>query len=328
MASVAANGMVLPMRSWLFVLGLALAGCSVTPDETTTSSVAMTEAPPRPTYLALGDSVAFGFDINQSNADETANAIGYPEAFRDLLERDYGKQLGVANTACPGEASGSLITGQIADDNDCYKNRRAYPLHYEYDHQDTPAGAGRSQLDHAVEYIAADPDHVKLVTITAGANDALKYAKPGANWTSAAGAIDAILNHVQPNWETILGALVRAGYRGPVVGVLYYSTGYRWSDFPTMTGIRIINNKIRDAAKAAIQRYPTLNLKLVESYDIFDDASKPFGNDPCAAGLTMRINAPGSDSCDVHPSHLGEQKLAEGIWGVLSASERAALLAN
>lgn len=317
------------MRSWPFVpalaLGLALIGCNAAPDEVATSSVAMTETP-RPTYLALGDSIAFGFDINQSAATETANAIGYPEALRDLLACDYGAHRGVANTACPGEATGSLITGLRTYDNDGYQNRHAYPLHYEYDHQDTPAGAGRSQLDHAVEYIAADPDHVKLVTITAGANDVLRYAKPGANWTEAAGALDAVMHRLQPNWETILDALVRAGYRGPIVGVLYYSTGYRWSDFPTMTGIRILNDKIRDAARAAIQRHPALNLKLVESYDIFDEASKPFGNDPCAAGLTMRIT--GSDACDVHASHLGEEKLAEGIWAVLSASERAALLAR
>lgn len=313
------------MRKWLAIIALALFGCAGTPDEEAMTSVAMTESE-RPTYLALGDSIAFGFDINQNDATETTRAYGYPEALQSLLARDYGAHIGVANTACPGETTGGLISGQVADDNDCIKNRHAYPLHYEYDHQDTATGAGRSQLDHAVEYITADPDHVKLITITAGANDVLKYAKPGASWMQAASAIDAVMNHLPRNWETILDALVRAGYRGPIVGVLYYSTGYRWSDFPTMTGIRILNDKIRDAAKAAVQRHPTLNLKLVESYNIFDEASKPFGNDPCAAGLTMRIGS--TDSCDVHASHHGEEILAEAIWTSLSPFEKSALLAQ
>lgn len=323
------------MKYGWIALATALLGCAVpSADAVSETDVALT-APSRPAYLALGDSVAFGYDINHRAwspdgtshdlPDQAAHAIGYPEALSSMLERSFGVRVPVANTACPGEATGSLITGQRVDDNDCYENRHTYALHYEYDHQDDALGAGRSQLDHAVEYIATDPDHVKLVTVTAGANDVLRFSGEDA-LAAAGGALDAV-NHIAPNWEIILDALVRAGYRGPVVGVLYYSTGYRWTDVATMAGIRVLNAKIHDGAKAAMRRHPSLNLKLVESYDVFEEASRPFGGDPCAAGLTMRIErGPAAGTCDVHPSPLGEEKLAEAVWRALAASEQAALL--
>lgn len=314
-------------------------GCASTPEEATAGTDTALTAPERPVYLALGDSVAFGYDINhrayQSDGtskdlpDQAAHAIGYPEALSSMLAKSFGAAVPVANTACPGEATGSLITGQRVDDNDCYENRHAYRLHYEYDHQDDALGAGRSQLDHAVEYLAADPTHVKLVTITAGANDVLRHTAKNGGLPNLGGAFDEVMNRIEPNWETILGALARTGYRGPVVAVLYYSTGYRWTDLPTMAGMRLLNAKIHDAAKAVVARHPSLNVKFVEGYDIFEEASRSAGGDPCNAGLTMRITqGPAAGSCDVHPSHLGEEKLAEGVWRSLSPSEQAALLGH
>jgi lysophospholipase L1-like esterase len=311
---------------------------------------------PRPTYLALGDSIAFGYNINhrtyladgtsQELPDQAAHAIGYPEALANIIQRDARVRVGVANTACPGEASGSLVTGRHVDDNNCFENRHLYPLHYEYDHEDYDKrdgtesnkenyGSNVSQLANALAYLGDDPNHVKLVTLTAGANDALRFQNGACNWVQslsddaclAEGVLDAVLLKLQGNWEAMLTGLAKSGYTGPIVAVLYYSTGYRLQDLLVQAGIKILNAKIHDAAKAVLANYPTLNLKFVESFDVFQAGSSSFGDDPCRAGLTMMItDGPQKGECDVHPSNAGEEMLAAAVWSSLTLAEQQDLL--
>jgi lysophospholipase L1-like esterase len=312
----------------------------------------------RPAYLALGDSIAFGYNLDyrtylpdgttKNLPDQADHAVGYPEALAKIVARDSKVQIGVANTSCPGEASGSMVTGRHLDDNDCWENRHAFKLHYEYAHKDydnrdgTPLkkddyGAGTSQLAHALAFLGDDPNGVKLVTITAGANDATKFTGGACNWAQslgdkaclAGGALDAVLNKVQGNWETILTALVAAGYRGPIVAVLYYSPGYQLTDLPTRAGIKILNAKIHDGVKAVLAKYPMLNLKFVESYDVFEGAAGSAGGDACKAGLLVPLTqGPSKGTCDVHASNHGEELLADAVWRSLDFAEQQALLAT
>src|SRR2546425_4578447 len=55
-------------------------------------------------FLALGDSVAFGFSPLVRDPSEPENFVGYPEALAKLLDAD------VVNASCPGEASGGVIS--------------------------------------------------------------------------------------------------------------------------------------------------------------------------------------------------------------------------
>src|SRR5215471_3386248 len=75
-------------------------------------------------YLALGDSVTFGFSplLDKSNA---GNFIGYPDI--------VAQQLGVedVNPACSGEATGSFIS-LTGLDNACRPYRAFFPLHVNY----------------------------------------------------------------------------------------------------------------------------------------------------------------------------------------------------
>ena len=321
----------------LSLIALLVVGCGSSAEEAGIEQAAMATPAARPAYLALGDSIAFGYNLNHRTyfpdgtsknlPDQSAYAVGYPEALGRVLANDFGVRLPIANTACPGEASGSLITGERADDNDCFENRHEFALHHEYDHEDNAHGSGKSQLEHAIEYIAVDPSHVKLITLTVGANDALKYAGDACLVCIAAGALDAVLFKLQRNWETILEAIVATGYKGPIVGVLYYSPGYRLTHLPQQAGIRIINAKIHDAAKVVRAKHPTMRLELVESFDVFNEASRPFGGDACAAGLTMLMTkGPDVGSCDAHASNLGQEKLARAVWQALSLEEQTALL--
>jgi len=99
-------------------------------------------------YLALGDSVAFGFSPLVSPTDTDAY-VGYPE----VLSKH------VVNAACSGETSGSLIAGP--PDNGCAAFRSVAPLHVRYN---------GTQLAFAVAYIRAHPG-TQLVTIDIGGND-------------------------------------------------------------------------------------------------------------------------------------------------------------
>src|SRR5258708_15721072 len=106
-----------------------------------------------PTYLAMGDSVPFGFSpfVSRSDAD---GFVGYPEDLASL------RDVGVRNAACPGETSGSPISTSAAD-NGCQLFRSIGDLHVH---------SKGSQLSYAVAFLRAHR-HTSLVTMTIGAND-------------------------------------------------------------------------------------------------------------------------------------------------------------
>src|SRR5258708_14228136 len=72
-------------------------------------------------YLALGNSVAFGFNplLDKSNAD---NFIGYPTPVAAALKET------LTNASCPGETSSHFIS-LAGSDNVCGAYRQNFPLH-------------------------------------------------------------------------------------------------------------------------------------------------------------------------------------------------------
>src|SRR6516225_10453987 len=84
------------------------------------------------TYLALGDSVAFGYVPPQAvpapNYRSAHSFVGYPEDVAQAL------RLGVWNASCPGETTGSMLVAG-APSNGCRNSpdrdnyRDLYPLH-------------------------------------------------------------------------------------------------------------------------------------------------------------------------------------------------------
>src|ERR1700694_760652 len=110
-------------------------------------------------YLALGDSVPFGFSplLNPKDAD---NFIGYPEIVAERLGVDD------VNATCPGEATGGFLS-LTRTDNVCRPYRAANPLHVHY---------RRTQMAFALKYLRRHPD-TSLVTLTLGANDFFRFTK-------------------------------------------------------------------------------------------------------------------------------------------------------
>src|SRR5215470_68453 len=114
-------------------------------------------------YLALGDSVAFGFNPLLSRA-RAANFVGYP----DVVAGD--EELKLTNASCPGEATGGFIS-LTGVDNGCRPYRASFPLHVAYT---------SSQLDFAIRFLLSHP-RTRLVTIDVGANDLFVLQKQCKN---------------------------------------------------------------------------------------------------------------------------------------------------
>lgn len=253
-------------------------------------------------YLALGDSVPFGY--NPLLDPRTVSAfVGYPEAVAAALH------LPLTNAACPGEASGGFVS-PTGVDNSCRPYRRAYPLHVAYT---------AAQIDFAVAFLREHP-RTQLVTISIGANDLFVLQKgctaahPGdatATGGCIAAGLPATLDALAANLAAIYGRLRGEGnYQGDLVAVTYYATDYR---------DRTAAAAIGAADQVVIRVTGQYGGMVADGFGAFQRAATPFGGDTCAAGLLIR-KADGT--CDIHPSTAGRDLLAATVLALPVARQR------
>ncbi len=260
------------MRTWIAIVATGLAAC------TAPSSTDVDDAP---VYLALGDSIAFGYDpLTDPRTHE-----GYPE----LLAQRLG--LEVTNASCPGEATGGFLS-PIGNDNGCRENREAYPLHVAYE------GA---QLAFALDFLKTH-DATALVTLDLGGNDASKLNDICAgDQACVLGAFFPMLEQYGKNLDLIFGEL-RKVYDGPFVALGIY------------------NPVAGDAFFAyGIERLNTMLAEKAADWDVrFADGQAAFSAraaDPCRGQLLIGMP---DGICDVHPSPQGDDALATAVEAVMS----------
>jgi len=236
-------------------------------------------------YLALGDSVAFGFSpiVFATNPANTAAFVGYPKVLNEE----------VVNAACPGETSGSLIAGP--PDNGCAAFRSIAPLHVTY---------SGTQLAFAVAFLAAHPS-TQLVTIDIGANDLFLLQACGTPSCFADG-FPTMLSTLASNLATIYGSLRAAGFKGQLVAVTYYALNYN-----DATQVSIIGAVDSAVAAVTVQ----FGGRVADGFNAFKAEAAEAGGDSCAAGLLIKLPAGG---CDIHPSASGQEVLAEAVESVTS----------
>jgi lysophospholipase L1-like esterase len=239
-------------------------------------------------YLALGDSVPFGFSpliLAAGQAGNPKNFVGYPEIAAKTLElRDV-------NAACPGEASFGFIS-LTGLDNGCRTFRSLFPLHVDYE---------GTQLDYAIQFLAHHP-HVRLVTMMLGANDLFKL-QSGCNFVVSCevAGLTPTLDGIEANVRFIYGQIRNvAHYNGALVTVTYYATS---TDPLVALAVGLLNARLAAATGA-------FNGLMADGFGAFKTAALPFAGDPCAAGLLI-VTAPGV--CDVHPSPKGRDLLAGAV---------------
>lgn len=242
-------------------------------------------------YLALGDSVPFGYNplLVQPGVNPDV-FVGYPQLASDL----FRPRKKLFNASCPGETSASLITG-TRPDNGCQNYRQFIgPLHVAY---------SASQLDYAKRYIAANP-RTGLVTMMIGANDLFLLQDSCASSPDPNCIIDGLsglLTTLTANLTTIYSALRAAGFQGDFVAVTYYSLNY---GDPVGTAVVTALDKTLAGVTLAFGG------KVADGFGGFQAAAAAFGGNSCTAGLLIHLTL---TTCDVHPSPAGAALLADAV---------------
>jgi lysophospholipase L1-like esterase len=252
------------------------------------------------TYLALGDSVAFGYvpsnAVPAPDYFDPSSFVGYPEDVAQALH------IPVSNASCPGETTASLyIPG--AQSNGCENSpgssvgyRTEFPLHVRY--------AG-TQMLYALRYLATHRN-TRLVTIDIGANDVFLCQETTADKCASTAELQAVLKKIQVNLAVIY-ALIRdvARYHGPLVALTYYSLDY--ADPTQVAGTEALNSAIASVTEK-------FGGKVADGFAAFAGPSDAAGGSPCAAGLLIKLP---DGSCNIHPSPEGHQLLAQAIEDVV-----------
>jgi lysophospholipase L1-like esterase len=244
-------------------------------------------------YLALGDSVPFGFRGGLSTAYKDATSfVGYPEL--------VGKNLGleVINATCPGETTASFLDA-TAPSNGCENGpgsdagfRDSFPLHVAYDSPDQP------QMEYALETLRRTED-VRLITVQIGANDGFLCQATTADHCQSAAELQGIGQAIQTNLGKILSTLRGAGhYDGEIVVVNYYALDY---DSPLATASSLMNAVIAGVASAN-------GATVADAFTAFQKAAAGSGGNAVTAGLVLPN--------DVHPSEKGQRLLADTVEAV------------
>ena len=281
--------MFLRVRTLLLLVTLVVASAS---------AAMPSESSPQP-YLALGDSVVFGY-ITQAGFEygNPTNFIGFP----DYVGRDL--RLNDVDAACPGETTGSFLSA-TAPDNGCREFRSLAPLHVSY---------GSTQSSFALSFLKSHR-RTRLVTILLGANDLflLQDACAG-DPTCISNGLPQALATISENIATILGQIRASGYKGAIVVENYYSLDYS----------NAAGTAFAQALNQAIEA-PTASFGAVVA-DVFSAfqaaATNPFaGGQTCKAGLLNALPA-NQFACDVHPSQSGQRLIAQAVDAAFATALR------
>jgi lysophospholipase L1-like esterase len=249
----ATNGLAFSLRSRSRLIGCCMALVLMASALLASSASARPRTLNPTAYVALGDSLAFGyteqkFDENSPGESPTAFEGGYANLLAAKLaksEKLAGNGLALENLGCPGELSDGLIGenpalggGGMADGASdaapcAYHNADGLPLHVEY--------GSVSQLEAAIGLVATPgAPTVNYVTINIGSNDELAVvhacATPSYDESRGfAGGLDECLfveagesgtfyekglfHHIIANIGDVIGVLRHEGFTG-AVGVL------------------------------------------------------------------------------------------------------------
>lgn len=281
-------------------------------------------------YLALGDSIAYGYQAAKfasfsstdcsnpfvANICESHFHTGYVDVFGNYL-KTINPSLAIINDGCPGEKVGSLINGYLPNQAGigfCGKGS-GFPytfLHHNY-------GVGNSQLQDAKNVLTANPTTTDPVTIDIGANDLLDFLT-GCGFPSAPGASACIAAGLNGEYATITGGIDNAltqmqaiapNARYIVMGLYNpYPTLLNAGGFTGDSATALLNSEIKQVAIKHGARFvdplPTFNPSGATGGPETGDIATICALTGMCPGGTYN---PGSPSADIHPSDTGYKAL-------------------
>ena len=257
---------------------------------------------PKSYYLALGDSITYGFQLSKARAGLPPSAFntGYVDDFGARLQQ-IRPGIMTVNYGCPGETTASFINGP------CPWTDGGGQLH------DSFSG---SQLDAAVAFLRAHPGDVSPITLTLWGNDVRVFV---GSCTDEFGAIDpgciqrgvpGFFQSVTTNLDIILGGLRAAAPNAEII-----VTG-AWDSF---IGALQFADPLFQLLNTSMSNIAAANLAwFADPFPVFN----PQGNleAETQAICTLLLLCTEGDS---HPSDAGYQALADIVF---DASRYARLL--
>lgn len=275
------------------------------------------------TYLALGDSLAYGYHQAQFQEELKAKGFVEPANFNDGYVNDFGAalrllkpKLQIVNDGCPGETTETMIKGSGVGPEFCAGGPTGTPFPKAFLHHPYPG----TQLEHALA-VAKEPG-VGTITLDIGANDILQFLGHTcgfpATFTCSQGQIEAEIGHVTANVGYILAQLRAAAPNAKIIFVSQYNP------FPTVlepegTGdatVEALNGALK--AVAATHGVRFANTARVINFSGTHGGPEA-GDIPTVCAFTAMCPGgkfnPASPNADIHPTKAGYAVMA-GVVGV------------
>ncbi len=272
------------------------------------------------TYLALGDSLAYGYHAAQFKAEypnvNPANFEGgYVQDFAKVLKLANPK-LQLINDGCPGETTETLINGSgvpPAYGKYCAGGATGTPFPYAFLHHSY--GSHVSQLEDALAILKENPN-VSPITLDIGANDLLQYLeyKCGfpAGFTCTEAQVGALFAKTAGNVGLILSELKAAAPKAEVILVGIYDPYPLTLPAPGADKVLAeFDSTLQSAAKATGASFanpePEFNPSYVFGLPEKDDLTTICAFTAMCPGGTYN---PTSALADIHPTALGYEVMA------------------
>ena len=245
--------------------------------------------PPRKYYLALGDSLAFGFQFSIFNQHYPSVppglfVHGYVDDFSQMLQH-IRPNIQTINYGCVGETTDTFIRGG------CLYTTQGFQLHNSY---------SGSQLDTAIRFLRAYPGQVSPITFNLGGNDlnALEaLCVSDFSCYQIQGPI--VLNQIATNLDHILSTLRATAPNSEIITFTNYNVAFL-SD-PRFLELTDSFNTVVKATAAAHR------VRVADVFAAFNGPPQP--ETICSLTLICTLG-------DSHPSNAGYHVIAEQLWRV------------
>ena len=244
--------------------------------------------PPKRYYLALGDSIGYGFQTSKALAGLPPQAFntGYVDLFSARL-RHLRPGITTVNFSCPGESTLSFTTP-------CTWKASGHGLHDDY-----PG----SQLDAALAFLAAHRGRVSPVTLSLNGNDIdafLQSCPPGDLACIQDGAPAAIAQY-RIRLTTILERLRAAAPDAEIILTGAYDPDI--GEFSFADPLFTVLNNAESMAGA------TVRARLANPFPAFNPQGDEAAETTAICTLTLVCA-----QHDTHPSDAGYRALASLVW--------------
>jgi lysophospholipase L1-like esterase len=246
---------------------------------------------PKQYYLALGDSITYGYQAykHEAGLPPSAYDTGYVDVFADHL-REIQPGITVVNYGCPGESTRSFLKGP------CFWTEFGEQLHDNF--------TGR-QLDAALSFLRAHPGEVSPITLTLWGNNVREFsaACQGDAACIENGAVKFI-DDLSKDLAKILHALRKEAPDADIILMGSWDSFIDALDFADPL-FQLMNASM--AAAAAAER-----VRFADPFPLFNpqgDVQREVQN-LCSLLL---LCTPQQDS---HPSDVGYRILGDLVWNV------------